>query len=310
MTKTAVRASVVIGVVAALTFGAASPAAAAGHPLPEGDALYAFSCESDAPVMLEVDPLTGESTGVVPYMYQLCPYNAAYDIATQTVYFNNYPRRIATADAATGEVTLGPELTFEGVPTSVDSIAIGEAREAYAFSYGQLYALDLDTGELTALAEFPEFRTFSFSYDPVTRSFYVLLAGGALLRVDLVDLTLEPVGTVPLTRNNTYGLTFDSSGRLWYVDSAVNPTVLFSASFDDLDHPVESGVLREAEDERPYYSFSLVVTWAQSPAPGPTPAQLPATGAESGPLLVGGAAALGMLLAGTVAVAVVRRRRA
>ncbi len=308
MSRVALRASIVLLAASALTLGVAAPAAAAGNALPVTDAMYAFSCHAEGvPSVLVVDAETGESTGISPDAGD-CKYNAAYDEATDTVYVNTwFEPTLSTLDIATGVLTSGVEVTLGGEAFLVDSIAIGQGREAYALEDSVLYSLNLDSGVLTEVVDFGGgFYFWSFAYDEVTGEFYALADQGDLYLVNRGSLTLDSVGSLPLLDNDLYGLQFDSSGLLWYVDSdGSSRSVLYSATLSDLANPVESGALTWNEED--YYSFSLAIS--REPVLEPVPA-LAATGTTASPILAGGIAGLTALLLGVGALALVRRRTA
>lgn len=183
----------------------------------------------------------------------------------------------------------------------IDSLAIGEDREAYAFAGDAVYSLDLDTGVLTEVASNPSHTFYSFAHDPVTGEFYALSQNGDLFLFNRTALTIDPVGTLPHELSFAYGLQFDSTGRLWYVDTAGFgfSTVLTSATLGDLANPVASGPLTTAGDAT-FFAFSLAIVHT------PVVPQLAATGSTSAALCIGlGGAAI--LLLGVGALAARRR---
>ena len=302
--RAAIRASIVIVAAAGMTLAVAAPASAAGNSLPATDALYAFSCDSEGtPSILRVSAETGESSGIGSATGD-CKYNSAYDEVTGKVFFNDYDvDALSTVDVATGVFTQGPAFTLDGLPLTIDSIAIGVHREAYAFdNNGVVYALNLDTAVLTAVVDFGSFYFYSFAYDRATGQFYALSESGDVYLFNRAALTLDYVGSVPVLVQYSYGLQFDSSGLLWYVDTNGSLTVLNSATLADLANPVESGPLVWGEDDN-YYSFSLVIT-------RPVVPELAATGSDASTFGAGALAGAMLLLLGAGAVVVGRRRTA
>ncbi len=301
MTRRAtVKVAILIAATAGMTLAFAAPASAAGNALPSTDTLYALSCTAADPSLLEVDASTGESTPVGPEVAG-CRYNAAFDEVTGTVYYNAYDTgRLASVDVATGAFSPGTPFTLDGMPIGVTSIAIGAHREAYAFGGDAVYALNLDTGALTAVAVNDSHTFYAFAYDPATKQFYALSQNGDLFLFNRAALTLDPVGTLPIVNSFSYGLQFDSSGLLWYVDTVQPHTVLFSATLADLANPIESGPLTYGEATE-FYSFSFAITRPLVP-------ELAATGSDGSALGEGALAAAVVLLLGAGAVVVSRRR--
>ncbi len=309
-----------VSAAALLLGGLGSAAASAATVLPEGDALFAISCpQDDQPAfptsaqLWGVNATTAVSTPIgsgTGDFGTVCAGQPAWNPLTNTAWVilltdeHDEPSVLAQIDVATGAVTPGALLLDDGEPVPVASLAIGLDGAAYAISYTQLYSVDLETGELTAIGDTLP-TIYGFSVDPTTGKFWALAASSDLIEIDVTtgDFSFGP----PLELAGLYGFQIDSAGGLWVIgvndDDPTLRTQLYSVSSLAVEEPPTAvGLLTVTDVGQPFSQAVLLVPGAPSLTPEPS---LAATGSSPAPLIAAGL----LLVAGGLALAVTRRVR-
>lgn len=313
MRPTRLAAAVAATALIALPLGFATPVAAA--TLPEGDALWAITCDNDpavTPGIYSVDPadaaaaLVGTGTGIADD----CAQEAAYDPTTGKSYYIHYSQdgALATIDTVTGVGTIVDEWNGDilGYP---EAIAIGLDGKAYVIDNNDtaLYEVDLGSAETTFVGSSGVTDIFSFSVDPTTGLFYVIDQNGTAFEMDVTSGAVTPIGDLisPSEDSNIFSLQIDTSGAWWVEsDNPGDPYLadIWTGPLPDGDTEFTTvGPLFVAENETFPYSNALLITYPiVTPAP-PAPA-LAATGSDATGALGVGIAAVLLLGAGTVLV--------
>ena len=304
--------------VSLLALGAA-PAAAAGNAISPGDSLYSISCDDDYAdfQLFGVESTTAFSTmigsGTGPAT-DTCAGQPAYNPATGVSYYIQWldesEDQLASIDVATGVSTTIAGFYWDNgeFPGYVDAqaMAIGGDGAAYVISGDFLFSLNLATGYVEYIATMAESSIYSFAWDSVTDSFYVIGYDWDVYELDVTDGTLTVLGTLGFSGAGLYGtysLQFDKAGTLWIeldVDSGVwegGMATLWSATFATIDAPVLSGVFTDD----PYYTEALLIVPGQP--------KLAATGTDSASALPWALAAGALLAAAGVGLALHARRR-
>lgn len=231
-----VRAFVsVVALAAAATltfFGAHAAVALPSQPLPEGNVLYAFDCES-APfgefVNVNVSDFSATLVGTnVSTAHASCAEQAAFNPVTSEIFwislFGSNESWLMKADLQTGSSTEMGRMTLNTVGKTITALAIGADGRAFAIGYDTqvqgsvLYSVDLSTAALTSVANLdPTLITgnvYSFAYNPKTREFY-LQSGNAVVRQIDVSTGLTTVACTYAAQTTMYGFSFDQNGLAW-----------------------------------------------------------------------------------------------
>ncbi len=301
-----------------LAVGATTPAAAASNSISPGDSLYAISCFDLYPnfQLFSVESSTAVSTMIgagEASEVDTCAGQPAYNPATGVSYYIQWSDEeqdsLAIIDVVTGASTrIGGFYWDNGefpefVPAT--SIAIGGDGSAYLISGEELYSLDLETAFVEPVASLSEPYLYSFAWDSVTGSFYVINSSRDVFEIDVTDGTLTYIDRIDFTGPGVYGsysLQFDKAGTLWVQvdvdedDWEGGLSTLWSVTFETLDTPVLSGVFTDD----PFYTEALLIVPGQP--------KLAATGADTSAVLLGALGA-GALLAAVGAALVLRGRR-
>lgn len=273
----------------------------------------------------ELDPLAGSSSAIgtrgtySPYGF---PMQAAFNPANNSVYwinsdFNNAtPNYLMKANTNTGASMLVGEFLDDQAATAVDSMAISPTGNAYAFSSGKFYSVNLTTGALTLInAATGKTRFYSFAYNPADQNFYAIsndTTGGLYavnVQTGVIDQILSITGFPNLGSGTSAGakrvfsMAFDKAGSLWgvNVDGDLFSTVVTGLDAADMvtgiqlvGTPGQSG------------TNSLAITYPSSSSN--TGGSLANTGSSNNSALGLSIAALGSLLAGAGMIFVSRRR--
>lgn len=211
---------------------AASPASAApARAVPDGDSLYAISCNfatNEHP--LQVMALDGDTAREYPIgesgsPIYFCAQAATWDrvASSCTVYTvargADEPSMLLRTDLSTGASTLVAPLTVEGAPQWIYSLAIDSAGRAWAIlDSGELFSVDLATGALTFVAHLGVPWLRSLVLDPVDDALYAH-DGGTVYRVDPAAGLATPVGPAldgGVDPAPVVGMTIDSAGGFWF----------------------------------------------------------------------------------------------
>lgn len=211
---------------------AASPASAApARSVPDGDSLYAISCNfatNEHP--LQVMALDGDTGREYPIgesgsPIYFCAQAASWDrvASSCTVYTvargADEPSMLLRTDLGTGASTLVAPLTIEGASQWIYSFAIDSAGSAWAIlDSGELYSVDLATGALTFAADLGVPWLRSLVLDPVDDALYAQ-DGGTVYRVDPAAGLATPVGPAldaGVDPAPVAGMTIDSTGGFWF----------------------------------------------------------------------------------------------
>lgn len=313
------RPAVLVLAVGGLLGVGALPAAAAGNSISPGDSLYALSCYDLAQdyQLFSVESSTGVSAmigGGPDTELPTCSGQPAYDPSTGASYYIQWADEenaaLGRIDVATGvSTTIGGFYWDNGefpeyVPAT--SMAIGGDGSAFLISGEELYSLDLATAFVEPVASLAEANLYSFAWDSVTDSFYVINTSWDLFELDVTDGTLTFIDTIGFTGAGlfgTYSLQFDKAGTLWIeldVNSALwegGMSTLWSATFATLDAPVLSGIFTDD----PFYTEALLIVPGQP--------KLAATGSDTAAVLPWALGAGALLAAAGVGLALHARRR-
>lgn len=317
---TYVRGAAALAVLATVLF-AATPAHADGRELPEGDALYAISCDNSTAVeqLYSVEaPLAavreiGTGSGVTN---AYCAGQPAWDATTSTAYYVSYVIEddplLAIMDLETGVGTvIGPFNDGEN-DRSIDAIAIQPDGSAFAISNQTVFTLDLATGNVAYLGEIGGGAAafFGFGSDPRTGTLYAIDYDGNLYTIDPATGAGTFLLNLPYENSGSYSLQVDSSGVLWLefdffdVQANAGGSALWSVDTAALDtSELYSGDIATTVGGNPVVTQALLLVPS---AVEPEPA-LAATGLASAEL--GVFALAGVALLGAGALLAVKRRR-
>lgn len=304
--------------VLALPMLIASPASAA--TLPEGDTLYALSCDWEGEVnysdLYRVDAETADLTYLSSSDLQPdCAGPAAYDPTTGKSYYIPLVGDggwLATIDVATGAVTVQ---AFSGdLVDEPHAFAIDAEGQGWLISSDGLYRIDLDTAETTFELNLAEDWFYLFALDPSDGELYAVQYDTSIAyHLSTSDGVLTPIGTIQF-ESDSYSMQIDTSGRWWfqleYGETSDNS--LWSSPRPDGETVLEyDGDLYDSADEINPHIDSLLLTYSDVPPPPTPPApgpQLAATGTDAAPLVAGGVALA--LVGGAIVLSAKRRRSA
>lgn len=216
MLKRATGMVVVAGVLA-LPLLIASPASAA--TLPEGDTLYAISCDQTGEGAISDLYTVTADTADLTYVggtghEQDCAGPAAYDPTTGKSYYLSWDNdSLAIIDVATGASTL-TAITGDG-SDAPDGLAIGADGRAWIIWQDDLYSVNLATAVSTLVTPLAVGCLYSFALDPTDGKFYAIQCStGDAYQLNVDDGVLTPIGSVALTAP-TYAMQIDTAGRWW-----------------------------------------------------------------------------------------------
>lgn len=315
--KKTVLTTLALAASAAIVMIGAAPASAAGNSIDPGDSLYAINCDTEYFnwTLLSVDPATalstkiGDGAGYDPE-YFACAFQPAYNPATGKSYYIQFQNGefnhslLAEIDVATGvSTTIGefnePVPEGEDLYPIIDAMAIGLDGSAFALGEGDLYSVDLATGELTYIGE-SLVSTWAFAVDPTSGIFYAIDNENELFIVDTTDGSFTSGGQVGVESGSIFSLQIDGGGTFWIQadEQSESGASLWSFRLDTLSSPVYSGPFVDG----PFYTEAILII--------PGEPVLPATGADLSvaPLAAGLAGVLTLL--GAVVVVTRRRRTA
>lgn len=317
---TYVRGAAALAVLATVLF-AATPAHADGRELPEGDALYAISCDNSVPdgQLYSVEaPLAaireiGTGSGVADAW---CGAQPAWDATTSTAYYVSFivenDPLLTIMDLETGVGTVVGAFNDGENDQSIDSIAIRPDGSAYAISGQSFYTLDLATGDVGYVGEVNAGPAsfYGFAADPRTGTLYAIDYDGRLYTVDPATGAGTLLLTLAYENNGPYSLQVDTAGVLWiefdFFDEVEQEggAALWSVDTAALEtSELYSGDFATTVGGNPVYTEALLLVPS---AVEPEPA-LAATGLASAEL--GVFALAGVALLGAGALLAVKRRR-
>lgn len=321
-----------------VTLAGTAPAHAAVGALPEGQTMYAISCDNgpmDNPVssgtLFSVDPATGVLTRVGDGTPGLdsggCGGQGATNPIDNTFYYNSwdYPgmnSALATMDFETGLSTLVGEFTLDGVPLSnVLGVAIDSQGNAFATGWRTsvpgtvLLRLNLTDATTEVVGELPQSaNAYALAFDP-NDNLYIIDSGASnkLLNINTADASVIDESTALSDFDGIYSMAFDADGTLW-MQSGI---MLLSADPNDFSVRSELvGFTLAGSPDYDYWTESLAII-GDTPAPteeeesesetgGAT--ELAATGAGN-TTAIAGFALVGIALA-LIATRTARRTRA
>jgi hypothetical protein len=332
--------AVLAGVSTALvpTSSAMAASAAPARVTPDGETLFAISCDwSGTMAGLQVLALNGATAQGVTIgdpgaPIYFCAIASAWDRAAEscTIYTmargaDERPALLRT-DLITGASTLVTRLTLNGHEEWFDSFTIDGNGAAWATLNGAIYSVDLASGALT-LASIPDAGgLFDLTWSSHDNTFYAHDLT-TVYRVDVATGSTTSLGSVALPGGETLfmeGMTIDSSGAFWF--SRLEP-LNYESTTDWVRQLVSaSPTLTQAEVVGDFRSasggvgviamlplpqqaacgFELPTLPVQEPTPTADPAALAATGAsDPTPIVV---LAIGAAVAGAALIGAARLR--
>lgn len=277
---------VTLVVTATLTFfGAHAAVALPSQPLPEGNVLYAFDCQS-APygefVNVNVSDFSATLVGTnVSTAHANCAEQAAFNPVTSEIFWISFigsnESWLMKADPQTGSSAEVGRMTLNTVGRTITALAIGADGRAFAIGYDTqvkgsvLYSVDLSTAALTSVANLdPALITgsvYSFAYNPKTRAFYLQSGSAAVRQID-VTTGLTTVACTYATQTNMYGFSFDQNGLAWTTYMAFNPSTQGGGYIDVSSTTCEPRIVGTLNiGGTAWYSESPVVSYPVSTDP-------------------------------------------
>ncbi|PTW90755.1 hypothetical protein C8A06_0455 [Microbacteriaceae bacterium MWH-Ta3] len=284
-----------------VTLAGTAPAHAAVGALPEGQTMYAISCDNgptESPVnsgtLFSIDPTTAALTrvgdGTVGLNNSGCAGQGAVNPVDGTYYYLSWDfpgvmNALAVMDLETGESTLVGPLSYNGTPfVNSYAIAIDSAGNAVLTSRipGEdvvgLFALNLTDGTTELIGTIADGtngqrRPYALSFDNSDRLFAVDSSNSnELLEISTVDGSIVSSSTELSDLGGIYTMAFDADNTLW-MQSDVE---LVSASITDLS--TRSELLQFTISGYPNYGYFTESIVIAGSGPAPTEEEEPETG--------------------------------
>lgn len=234
MKKKLVALSALMAFIASPLIATPANAASAGFALPEGQSMYAISCDNgsagDVPSdqlfsVAENGSITTIGSGTAGLDSSGCAGGGSFDPTNGNLYYvgqdwTGEPASVLTRmNTTTGVATKVAAVKLTGSDQQIQAIAINSSGSAYATDQSNLYSLNLGTGALTLIAAFSSISPSAMAFD-VNDNLWVGKSK-KFYRVNLSDATIleEADYAAKGVSNYIVSMAFDSNNILWFQDN-------------------------------------------------------------------------------------------